>query len=473
MNRKVDVVILGAGSAGVTALFALLKSGKSCLLINKGLEGSTCTRVGCMPSKALIEAANLHHAKEKFGAFGIQGAEGVTVDGAAVMARVRAVRDRLLQGVVGRYHQMLGETEFISGEGKIVSPNLVEVNGERIACDAIIIATGSTPIVPPAYAELGEALLTTDTIFEEPALPKSLAVVGLGAIGCELGQAMARLGVEVHAFGSSSISGIKDPDVAENVLGLLGRDMAITMGGHARPHLEEGKVVIEAGDKRVEVEKVLVSIGRRPNVQGIGLENLGVALDERGMPPFDKETMQIGDLPVYIIGDANGDRPVLHESADEGMMAALNIILGKRRPYPRRTPMAITFSAPQIASVGTQLNALDEQQIAIGTASAQMNGRALVKGEMDGIIRIYADKKSGQILGASLAISNAESMAHWLALAISQKLTLDACLEQPFYHPVLEEILRDALQDCLAHTELGLPTPPGLLPAVTILPKSR
>jgi len=473
MKRKVDVVIMGAGSAGVTALFTLLRGGKSVVLINGGLEGSTCTRVGCMPSKALIEAASLYQAGKRSGTFGMRGTDGVSVDGEAVMARVRAVRDRLVQGVVGRYHQVLDETQFISGYAKIVAPDCVEVDGERIEADAIIIATGSSPVIPPAFRELGDALLTTDTLFEEPDLPKSLAVVGLGAIGCEIGQAMARLGVEVHAFGSRSVAGIKDPVVAEKVIELYGRDMSITMGAHVEPRLENGKVVIQAGERSVTVDKVLASIGRRPNVSDIGLENLGIELDERGMPSFDRETLHIGDLPVYIIGDANGYRPILHESADEGQMAALNIIHGTPRPFPRRVPMSVTFTAPQIASVGAQLNELDPETVAVGSASAQTNGRALIKGDMDGLIRIYADKKSGRLLGASFAITDGEHMVHWLAMAIAQEMTLDACLASPFYHPVMEETLRDALQDCLAQTELGLPNPPGLMPGVTMLPGAR
>ena len=466
MKRKVDVVIMGAGSAGVTALFTLARAGKSYILINSGPEGSTCTRVGCMPSKALIEAASLHHAKERFDAFGIRGEEGVSVDGAAVMARVRGVRDKLVENVVGRYHQMMDETQFISGHARIVAPNAVEVNGERIETDAIIIATGSSPVVPPAFQALGDALLTTDTLFEEAALPESLAVVGLGAIGCEIGQAMARLGVEVHGFGSRSVAGIKDPVVAEKVIELYERDMSITMGVHVAPRLEaNGQVTIQAGDRTYMVDRVLASIGRRPNVGDIGLENLGIELDERGMPPFDPETLQIGDLPVYIIGDANGYRPILHESADEGMIAAMNIIYGKRQAFHRRVPMAVTFTAPQIASVGARLNELDSETIAIGSAFAEMNGRAQVKGDTEGLIRVYADKSSGRLLGASLAIGDGEHLAHWLAVAIDREMTLDACLSQPFYHPVIEETLRDALMNCLEQTGLRLPRPPGLLPA--------
>ena len=465
MNRKVDVVVMGAGSAGVTALFTLARAGKSYVLINSGPEGSTCTRVGCMPSKALIEAAALNHAATRFDAFGMRGGESVRVDGAAVMAWVRGVRDMLVDNVVGRYHQMMDASQFISGHAKIVDPNTVEVNGERIETGAIIIATGSSPVIPPAFEALGGALLTTDTLFEERALPESLAVVGLGAIGCEIGQVMARLGVEVHGFGSRSIAGIKDPEVSEKVLELYGRDMTITMGAHVEPRLENGKAVIQAGEQSVTVDRVLASIGRRPNVGDIGLENLGIELDERGMPPFDPQTLQIGDLPIYIIGDANGYRPILHESPDEGMIAAMNILYGQRQPFRRRVPMAVTFTAPQIASVGAQLNELDPETTAFGTGYAQMNGRSQVKGDTDGLIRVYADKSSGRLLGAALAIGDAEHLAHWLALAIDREMTLDACLAQPFYHPVIEETLRDALMNALEQTEQTFPRPPGLIPA--------
>ncbi|MCB1753971.1 MAG: dihydrolipoyl dehydrogenase [Gammaproteobacteria bacterium] len=467
MTRKVDAVVIGAGSAGVTAVFTLLNAKRSVLLINAGPEGSTCTRVGCMPSKALIEAATAYHTGERMDMFGLRGAEHLSVDGPAVMARVRSVRDTLVRGVVGRYHAVLDDTQFIDGHAKIIAPDCVEVNGERIETGAIIIATGSSPVLPPPFRALGDALLTTDTLFEETDLPKSLAVIGLGAIGCEIGQAMARLGVEVHGFDAAPVvAGIKDPVVAEQALDLFRKDMAITTGVQVMPSLEDdGRVSIQAGDQRYTVDRVLASIGRRPNVGEIGLENLGIELDARGMPPFDRETLQIGDLPVYIIGDANADRPLLHESADEGMIAAINIIAGQRQPFRRRVPLAVAFTAPQIASVGAQLNELDAETTAIGTGKAQMNGRAQTKGVTDGLIRIYADKQNGRLLGAALAIQDAEHMAHWLALAIERELTLIDCLGTPFYHPVLEETLRDALQDCLTKTALRVPYPPVLTPA--------
>ncbi|PTQ74360.1 dihydrolipoyl dehydrogenase [Celeribacter persicus] len=467
MTRKVDVAILGAGSAGVTALFVLLRAGKSVVLINSGPEGTTCARVGCMPSKALIEAASLYHDKDRQEMFGLRGTEALRVDGPAVMARVRAIRDQLVNGFITRTHKHLDETQFIDGHAKITGPNRVEVNGEEIEAGAIIIATGSTPVLPAPFRALGDALLTTDTFFEEPDLPKSIAVVGLGVIGCEIGQALGRLGVEVHGFDAAPvIAGIKDPVVAEAAAEWLGRDMRITTGANVEPKLEaDGTVTITAGDKTVNVERVLASIGRRANITGLGLETLGVELDAHGMPAYDRETLQIGDLPVYLTGDVNADRPLLHEAKDEGKIAALNIIAGTRKPFRRRVPLGVAFTGPQIATVGATFDALDPEQIAIGSASAQNNGRSKVKAETVGMIRVYADKSTLKLLGATLAIGDGEHMAHWLALAMEQGMTIDACLEAPFYHPVLEETLQDALMSCLANSGHKLPHPPGLTPA--------
>lgn len=467
MTRKVDVVIIGAGSAGVTAMFTVAKSGKSYILINSGEEGTTCTRVGCMPSKMLIETASAHHGIANFDMLGLRGGDEITVDGPAVFERIRSLRDSLVDLGVGYYHRFLDETQFIDGHARILAPDRVEVNGETIETGSIIIATGSSTIVPAAFRELGDALLTTDNLFEQPTLPRSLAVVGLGAIGCEIGQAMARLGVEVYGFDAAPvIAGIKDPMVAEEALDLFKEDMSITTGVQVEIKLEEnGQVTIQAGDQTYTVDKVLTSIGRRPNISDLGLENLGVPLDEHGMPPFDPETMQIENLPVYIIGDANGDRPLLHESAEEGQIAMMNILSGKRQPFRRGVPIAVAFTGPQIASVGAQLDELDPETTAIGSASAQMNGRAMIKGNTDGLVRVYADKQSGRLLGASLVIADAEHLAHWLALAIGQEMTVDACLAQPFYHPVMEEVLRDALKNCLSETDLKLPYPPGMMPA--------
>lgn len=467
MTRKVDVAILGAGSAGVTALFTLLRAGKSVVLINSGPEGTTCARVGCMPSKALIEVATLYHDRERQKAFGLSGTEALAVDGPAVMARVRAIRNKLVNGFITRTHKHLDETQFIDGHATILGPNRVAVNGEEIEAGAILIATGSTPVLPAPFRALGEALVTTDTFFEQPDLPKSIAVVGLGVIGCEIGQALGRLGVEVHGFDAAPvIAGIKDPVVAEAAAEWLGRDMSITLGASVEPKLEaDGTVTITAGGKTVNVERVLASIGRRPNVTGLGLEALGVELDGHGMPAYDRETLQIGDLPVYLTGDANAERPLLHEAKDEGKIAALNIIAGSRKPFRRRVPLGVAFTSPQIATVGASFDTLDPEQIAIGVASAEGNGRSKVKAETAGTIRVYADKSSLKLLGATLAIGAGEHMAHWLALAIEQGLTVDACLESPFYHPVLEETLQDALMSCLANSGHKLPHPPGLTPA--------
>ncbi|MDO6462272.1 dihydrolipoyl dehydrogenase [Granulosicoccaceae sp. 1_MG-2023] len=463
MSRKVDVVIIGAGSAGLSALAQVRRTDKSFVIINDGYEGTTCARVGCMPSKALIETANLYHSRRRMAGLGLSGADQIGVDGSAVLARVRDIRDKLVKGVIGSYRDGLTDDQFIRGRARLLGPDRVTVNGEEIQAGSIIIATGSSPVVPAPFRDLGDALITTDTLFEQTALPRSLAVVGLGAIGCEVGQALGRLGVSVHGFDlAEQIAGIRDPEVARVAAQMIGRDMRITTGVQVSPEPDEGRVRVNAGGKTYTVDKLLASLGRRPNTQDLGLDSLGVALDERGMPEFDRQTLQIGSLPVYFCGDVNGDRPLLHEANDEGRIAALNAVAPAGRAFRRRVPLAIAFTEPQIVTVGAGFDQLDPATLAVGTYQPIRQGRAMIKGSNEGLLRIYADRFSGRLLGATLLMADAEHMGHWLSVAIDQGLTLRDCLGQTFYHPVMEEAMQAALQRCLAQCEDAGDLPPGM-----------
>ena len=462
MSRKVDVVIIGAGTAGLSALAQVRRSGKSFVLINGGEEGTTCARVGCMPSKALIEAANVFHSRMRFSALGLRGADNVTVDGSAVLARVRDVRDKLVNGVIGGYRKRLNDQEFIRGYARLLGPDCVEVNGERIDTDVIIIAAGSSPVLPEAFSALGDALITTDTLFEQTALPRSLAVVGLGAVGCEAGQALARLGVKVYGFDAApAIAGIRDPEILALAKSLIARDMRVITDVNVTPGQDDGRVRIEAGGKVYTVDRVLASLGRRPNVSDLGLDTLGVPLNDKGMPAFDRHTLQVGDLPVFIAGDVNADRAVLHEAADEGRIAAINATASDTQSFIRRVPLTIAFTSPQIVSVGQGWDELDEPSTVVGTYQPTHHGRAMIKGQTEGMLRIYAERSSGRLLGASLIAADAEHLGHWLALAIDRGMTLADCLAQSFYHPVMEEALREALQACLSACDVTLDHPPG------------
>lgn len=446
MQRKVDIAILGAGTAGLAALAQIKHSTDNYVLINGGELGTTCARVGCMPSKVLVQIAEDYHRRHIFTRHGIEGDEHLTIDVPEAMEHVRHLRDIFVDRVLaGTTDQM--EDDYIEGFARFVAPNELEVNGQRITANKVIIATGSTPIVPADWQAFGDRVLTSDTIFEQATLPGSVAVIGLGVVGLELGQAMARMGSTVTGIDRlTTLGGITDPEVNRCAIELLSKEFELWLGGTAELQPDGEKIAVRCGDREVVVDKVMASMGRRPNLQDLGLEKLDVELDERGIPVYDPATMQIGELPIFIAGDVDGDRGVLHEAGDEGRIAARNASAATVSAYRRRVPLTITFTDPNIAMVGQRFGDLDPEQIAVGTMRLGPLGRALIMGRNKGILRVYAARHDGRLLGAEMACPGGEHLAQLLALALQQRLTVVDLLRLPFYHPTLEEALQSALK---------------------------
>lgn len=445
MSQPLDVIILGAGSAGLAALREVRKRTDHWRIVNDGPWGTTCARVGCMPSKMLIEAANAYHARRALHTFGIEGADALRVDLPAVLRRVRALRDDFVAGTLAATDA--GE-RAISGHARLLDAQRVEVNGQVHTARRIIIATGSRPIVPEDWLAFGDRILTTDTLFEQPTLGPRVAVIGLGPLGVEIAQALARLGVEVMAFATGkSVAGLSDPAINDALLARLKDEFIVNVGDKAELREVAGGIQVTNGSATVVVDQVVAAMGRRPNLEHLGLDTLGVALDDKGRPPIDPCTLQVGNLPVFIAGDADGDRPLLHEAADEGHIAGLNALAPTPRGFARRTPLAITFSQPHAAVVGQRHADLPEGQWVGGTVDFARQGRARVAQCNHGRLNVYAEHGSGRLLGAELCAPAGEHMAHLLALAVEQRLTVHDLLRMPFYHPVLEEGLRTALRD--------------------------
>ena len=445
MTRRVRIAILGAGTAGLSALKEAQRQTEDVLLVNDGPYGTTCARVGCMPSKALIEVAHAYARREWLAGVGIGGTGGLEVDLAAVMAHVRVLRDRFAAGAI-RLAQDLGQRN-IPGRARFLDAQTLEVNGERIHADATVIATGTHPIVPEAWRTLGQRLVTSDDVFELVSPGRRVGVVGLGPIGVELGQAFAQLGCEVHAFTrGSSVAALSDPDVNASLVDALRRQMSITTGAAVQLRPGAGGVVLDAGANPVTVDWVLASLGRRPNLEGLGLDTLGVALDEHGMPAFDPATLRLGELPVYIAGDVNEQRPLLHEASDEGRIAAHHALDPQAECLARRVPLGIVFTEPGAGRVGLSHRELPASGVVVGAGDFSRQGRAVMAGRNAGLLHLYADAADGRLLGAELVAPDAEHLAHLLAWSIQQGLTLDGMLQMPFYHPTVEEGLRSALQ---------------------------
>ncbi len=443
--ERVDVAIVGAGTAGLAALREVRKRTENFVLINAGAYGTTCARVGCMPSKALIAAANAFHARTKLDEFGIRGADVLTADIPAVLHRVRVLRDHFVSGVL-KATEDLGPRNIaaharLDGENRLIA-------GERvIEAGQIVLAPGSSPIVPQPWRAFGDRIITSDTLFEQQDLPRRIGVVGLGAIGVEVAQALARLGLEVHGFdGGDRIAGISDDRIARAAQDLLGQEFAIHLEAQVELAEADGGIEMRWDGGSVVVDKVIAAVGRRPSLKGLGLETLGVPLDENGMPEIDPHTMRIGDTSVLLAGDADGHRPLLHEGADDGHIAGLNATSDTPIRLSRRTPLSVVFSDPQIAAVGQRTSELDPAETLAGEVSFAAQGRARTMLENHGLLRLHAAREDGRLLGAEMVAPAAEHMAHLLALAIGRRLTVHDLLRMPFYHPTLEEGLRTALR---------------------------
>lgn len=464
-RSKVDVAILGAGTAGMSAYRAARKHTDSLALIEASNYGTTCARVGCMPSKLLIAAAEAAHDARHAGLFGVRTGD-VTIDGPAVMKRVREERDRFVGFVLDAVDSLPQENR-LRGQARFLSRHRLKVGDDQeIEADRVVIATGSRPNVPDFLKAAEDRLVVNDDVFEWQDLPSSVAVFGPGVIGLELGQALSRLGVRVRMFGAGGAVGpIQDPEIHQCALDIFNREFYLDPDAKTRDirRTEDGVAITFVDRDRGEITEtfdyLLAATGRRPNIDGLDIQNADLELDDRGTPLYDHYTLRCGDSHVFIAGDVNNRLPLLHEAADEGRIAGDNA--GR---YPevraglRRVPLSVVFTEPQIATVGKTLQQVDEACrgcFAVGSVSFGDQGRSRVIGKNRGLLRVYGEHGTGLFMGAEMFGPAAEHIGHLLAWSAQQRLTVSDMLEMPFYHPVIEEGVRTALRDLNHRLSIG------------------
>lgn len=448
-----DLIIIGAGTAGIAAYKAALKYSQNILIINDGPWDTTCARLGCMPSKVLISTANRMH--EIHTASAVALTVNAKIDTSKVMQHVRQLRDRFTEATLKDVNRW-EKSHKVSGKAQFINADTVQVNQTQYQAQRFIIAVGSTPNFDAQWkAELGDLLITSDQVFELDTLPKRLAVIGSGVIAIELAQAMQRLGVVTTVFArSEKVGSVSSPVLQKMAQQTLAQELDIKfkiLPDHIQKFRNQVKIKYTENQQQQTLiaDYVLVATGRESLLKTLDLQQIDSRFDDLKTLPIDASTKQLGNYPIFVVGDAYTQTPIQHEAAHEARLAVQNCFnFSKIKPIKTLTPLGIMFSAPEMAGVGQNFKQLSEQKIdfIIGFVSYETQGRAIVLGKNKGAIEIYVDPKTRKLLGAEFFVESAEHLAHMMAWMIGQNLTIDEILQQPFYHPTLEEGLRTALK---------------------------
>lgn len=401
-----DLVVLGGGAAGLGAARAARWEGASVALISDSPLGGDCTFTGCVPSKSLIEASR-------------QG-----LDFADALARVKSVVDQIASTENAQVLRQEG-VDVIEARGHFVAPRAIEVDGNQITGKRIIVATGSSPSVPPIEGLANTPYLTNESFFEVRPLPRSMTIIGAGPIGCELGEAMARLGTKVTIIEyAPRVLPRFESDASKLVaegLRSLGVDLRVDTAARAVTH-DDGRFRVDAGDGIIESDELLVATGRTPSTHDLGLESAGIEVDDRGFVKTDK-WLRTTAKGVFAAGDVNGKQLLSHAADEMGRVAAWTALRpGRRYAYdPLRIPQVV-FTTPEVASIGVvEADAPDNALVAEAPMSA--NDRALAADTPAGFVRLIAKpglltrhKAGGRLIGATIVGGHAGELINEAAL---------------------------------------------------------
>ncbi|HLV60339.1 MAG TPA: dihydrolipoyl dehydrogenase [Fredinandcohnia sp.] len=454
-----DLVVIGAGPGGYVAAIRAAQLGMkvACVEKEKAL-GGTCLRVGCIPSKALLEASHLYHQMRNEAAkFGVR-AEGVGLD----LARMLAHKDEVVRanttGIDGLF--LKNKVKRYLGTGRIAGPNEVEVRGadgavERLSAQRILVATGSAPASLPGVEIDGRIVTSSDHAIAYEEVPRRLVVIGGGVIGMELGSVWSRLGAEVTVieYLPRLFAGM-DEELAQQAAKILSAQGLRLRLGCKVQRIEkreaEAEIVFanEAGqEERLVADRVLMAVGRKPYTEGLGLEAVGVRLDERGRVVVD-EHFRSNVPSIYAIGDVIRGPMLAHKASEEGV-AAVDAMAGRYAEVNYDAIPSVVYTSPEIASVGKTEEELKAAGIPYkkGTYPFRFNGRARAMHATEGFAKILAHEKTDRILGAHIIGPHAGDLIAELAVAIDMQASAEDVARACHAHPTLAEVVKEAALD--------------------------
>jgi pyruvate/2-oxoglutarate dehydrogenase complex dihydrolipoamide dehydrogenase (E3) component len=443
-----DLVVLGAGTAGLVAAIVSAGLGARVALVERHLLGGDCLNYGCVPSKTLIRSARAAADVREATRFGV-GAAAAEVDFAAVMERVRRVRAELAPHDSARRYSELGVDVFL-GHGRFTGPRAISVAGAELRFKRAVVATGARAAPPPiaGLAEVG--FLTNESVFSLVERPARLAVIGAGPVGCELAQAFQRLGSRVTLVEVAPQVLIReDPDAAALVQDALARDgVELLLGAKLEKVERRGaakllRVVAPGGERELEVDEILVGIGRAPNVEDLGLETAGVSCDPARGVIVDAR-LRTSNSRVFAAGDVCLATKFTHAADASAKLVVRNAFFFGRRRVADLTIPWCTYTDPEVAHVGLYARDAQAQGIALDTFEAPLagNDRARVDGEQVGFLKVHVRKGSDRIVGATLVARHAGELIAPLATAMACGAGLGRLLDLILPYPTQSELIK-------------------------------
>lgn len=448
------IAILGAGPGGYVAAIKAAQLGVQVTVIEDTEVGGTCLNKGCIPTKTLLATTELLHKTKNSIEFGIEISGQVTPNLSKIMERKNKVVSTQVKGIRSLFKSW-GIT-LIEGRGMVISPEKIEVqkrdgSTDIVGADRIIIATGSRPAQLPIFPFDGDHILSSDDALTIKSVPKTLIIIGAGVIGCEFAFIFSELGADITMLEIMPRAlSTEDPEISETlerelkkkkIKLMTGVKVTGVQGRHDGIHvyLEEGKELV--------AEKLLVSVGRALNSDGIGVEAVGIEKGPKGEIVVN-EKMETNIGGMYAIGDVTGGLLYAHVASREGIIAAKNIIGADQKMDYSVVPATI-FTSPEIATVGLKENQAVEKGIKVKTGHFQFRaiGKAHVMGEITGFIKVISDETSDRILGVHIIGPHASDLIHEAALAMKAGLKTKDIAETIHSHPTLSEGMMEAAED--------------------------
>jgi dihydrolipoamide dehydrogenase len=454
--KEFDIAVLGAGPGGYVAAIKAAQAGACVCVIESDRAGGTCLNRGCIPTKALFSTAQMLKRLEHVGDHGID-IGSVSFD----YARAAGRKDKVVEQLVGGIEQLLkgNGIDVFRGEGSLEGPGQIRVRRQgvvgHVRAKQIILATGSLPMVPKSLAVDGQNILTSTEILAIKELPQSLLVVGGGYIGCEFASIFSSFGCQVTVVEAlprlltfSDRQAVREVEKSFQQQGVK----VLTDTAVAQLEVVSGGVTARlSSGESLTVEKVLISIGRRPNSAGLGLEKVGVQVDERGAVIVD-EQMRTSVAGIWAIGDVTGGIQLAHVASYQAGVAVKNALGGHETVDYRVVPSSI-FTLPEVSQVGLTEDECKEQgiEVSIGRFAYMATSKALCEGETQGSIKMVAEKSSGRLLGAVIAGADASTLIAEVGVAMAAEMTADELGEVIHSHPTLPEMIKEAAEDISGH----------------------